>query len=577
MSETQNLDLPLLTPSQAQKHVTVNEALGRLDGLVQAVAQGTQAAPPDTPLEGQMWIVAPGAAQAWAGWDGDLALWQSGGWVRLGAREGWRVWSRETGIVMVRLAAGWASLGSTLNVLEASMLQTGQVPALGINAAADATNGFVFAGTNALLTSEAGIDATFNKGADWADATVSFKTNYAPRALMGLLGNDDFSLKMGSRFIEALRVNHHSGRTVVRALQVGARPWNAVARNRLRAGSWEAVDLPVQAWWSALDWASDLGLFCAVARSGTDGAQIMTSVDGKVWVPRTAPGSQSWSALLRAPELGVFVALAEAGAGDRLMISADAVTWQPGSVPARTWSALSFAPEIGRLVAVARGGTGNRAMYSDDGLAWTLASTNALAWRAVVWASDLGLFVAVAATGDDARVMTSPDGSVWTLRGGTDVADWSSLAWSPELGRLVAVAEIGTAGQQVMVSSDGVSWSVGYCPEARWQTVRWAAEVGLFVAVAQSGAATVMVSTDGYDWQALAGAPTMAGMTLAWAAELGRLAVLADAGTPQLALSAPVSGAEPGARGPAGTVVYDAGTPDTDFAVGVSLNCGGVA
>ena len=35
MADTTNLTLPLLAASQAQKHVTVNEALSRLDGMVQ--------------------------------------------------------------------------------------------------------------------------------------------------------------------------------------------------------------------------------------------------------------------------------------------------------------------------------------------------------------------------------------------------------------------------------------------------------------------------------------------------------------------------------------------------------------
>ncbi len=34
MTDTTRLGLPLLAPAQAQKHVTVNEALGRLDAVV---------------------------------------------------------------------------------------------------------------------------------------------------------------------------------------------------------------------------------------------------------------------------------------------------------------------------------------------------------------------------------------------------------------------------------------------------------------------------------------------------------------------------------------------------------------
>lgn len=46
MSSTQQLGLPLLQPAQAQKHVTVNAALVRLDGLVElTLVSRAQAAP----------------------------------------------------------------------------------------------------------------------------------------------------------------------------------------------------------------------------------------------------------------------------------------------------------------------------------------------------------------------------------------------------------------------------------------------------------------------------------------------------------------------------------------------------
>ena len=40
MSDTANLNLPCLEPAQAQKHVTLNEALTALDALVQLSVKG---------------------------------------------------------------------------------------------------------------------------------------------------------------------------------------------------------------------------------------------------------------------------------------------------------------------------------------------------------------------------------------------------------------------------------------------------------------------------------------------------------------------------------------------------------
>ena len=53
MTDTSQLKLPLLQPAQAQKHVTVNEALVRLDGLAQLVMQSRSLTiPPPTAAAG---------------------------------------------------------------------------------------------------------------------------------------------------------------------------------------------------------------------------------------------------------------------------------------------------------------------------------------------------------------------------------------------------------------------------------------------------------------------------------------------------------------------------------------------
>lgn len=50
---TANLALPYLLAAQAQKHVTHNEALQRLDALVQLVIAGTPSSPPADAAEGE--------------------------------------------------------------------------------------------------------------------------------------------------------------------------------------------------------------------------------------------------------------------------------------------------------------------------------------------------------------------------------------------------------------------------------------------------------------------------------------------------------------------------------------------
>lgn len=93
MTSTANLGLALLQPSQAQKHVTVNEALGRLDALCQLVLEEIGAEiPPATPQEGAAHALGAAPVDAWAGQAGQVALFLNGGWVFVTPRAGWRAW-----------------------------------------------------------------------------------------------------------------------------------------------------------------------------------------------------------------------------------------------------------------------------------------------------------------------------------------------------------------------------------------------------------------------------------------------------------------------------------------------------
>lgn len=88
---TTNLSLPLLAADQAQKHVTVNEALLVLDSLVfLALLDRSLSAPPGSPAEGARYLVAASPSGAWAGHAGDIAVFQDGAWVFLTPRIGWR-------------------------------------------------------------------------------------------------------------------------------------------------------------------------------------------------------------------------------------------------------------------------------------------------------------------------------------------------------------------------------------------------------------------------------------------------------------------------------------------------------
>lgn len=91
MPDTSNLDLPLVQPSQSQKHITVNEALARLDALVLLRLQSIDSSnPPDFPAEGSAWGVPAGSTGAWSGASGRIAIFVSGGWQYVLVQRGWR-------------------------------------------------------------------------------------------------------------------------------------------------------------------------------------------------------------------------------------------------------------------------------------------------------------------------------------------------------------------------------------------------------------------------------------------------------------------------------------------------------
>ena len=93
MTETSNFALPLLQASQAQKHVTVNEALVRLDGLAQITLHSRIATePPESFSDGDCYALPVSCTGDWLGQDGMLALASNGGWIFVSPVDGWNAW-----------------------------------------------------------------------------------------------------------------------------------------------------------------------------------------------------------------------------------------------------------------------------------------------------------------------------------------------------------------------------------------------------------------------------------------------------------------------------------------------------
>lgn len=211
-----NLSLPYLMPSQAQKHVTHNEALRRLDTLVQLAIQSFESTqPPAAPANGEVHALGVGAVADWAGQDGKLAWFSDTAWVFLAPQEGWRAWDVSTGQMRVYSAGSWLSVVPPLQNLDG----------VGIGTASDSTNRLAVA-SDATLFSHDGSDhrVTINKAGSTNTASVVLQSNWSGRAEMGLAGDEDFHIRTspdGSSWTSALTLRHDSAAAQVRCLLSG--------------------------------------------------------------------------------------------------------------------------------------------------------------------------------------------------------------------------------------------------------------------------------------------------------------------------------------------------------------------
>jgi hypothetical protein len=111
MSQTPHFQLDYLLPEQAQKHVTLNDGLRRLDGLVQlSVVNRTQAQPPEAPKNGARYLIAEAAAAAWGQAPGQLALYEDTAWHFFTPRPGWRLWDEAGQELLVFNGTDWQSV-----------------------------------------------------------------------------------------------------------------------------------------------------------------------------------------------------------------------------------------------------------------------------------------------------------------------------------------------------------------------------------------------------------------------------------------------------------------------------------
>jgi Protein of unknown function (DUF2793) len=241
MADTINLGVTYLEAAQAQKHVTVNSALSRLDGLIQlAVLSRVLATPPANPVDGDRYLVPAAATGAWTGQTGKIALRLEGAWAFATPREGFTMWVANEDVFLAYDGTLWA-------VVVPSVLQN--LALLGVNATADATNKFVVSSMASLFNHAGnGHQIKLNKNAVTDTASLLWQTGFSGRAEIGTTGDDAFHLKVssnGGSFVDMLVADAGAGRLNLPAgvtlpsmttpvAPVNGQVWQDAALGRLR-------------------------------------------------------------------------------------------------------------------------------------------------------------------------------------------------------------------------------------------------------------------------------------------------------------------------------------------------------
>ena len=216
MSETIHLALPYIMASQAQKHVTHNEALRMLDALVMlSVKDRDLSAPPGSPEEGDRYLVNPAGSGGFTGKDNRIAHYRDGAWSFHMPQAGWLCYVEDDDTTLAFDGSDWVPILGANPVLQ-------NVARLGVGTIADDTNPLSAKLNNVLWTarydSEGGdgsLRYTLNKEAAADTLSMLFQTDWSGRAEIGLIGDDNLRVKVspdGSAWVEALVVDKATGR-----------------------------------------------------------------------------------------------------------------------------------------------------------------------------------------------------------------------------------------------------------------------------------------------------------------------------------------------------------------------------
>lgn len=124
-TSTPRHQLPYINVGQAQKETTHNEALLRIDALLQPVIDAELTAAPVIQAgtqSGKCWLVAAGALGEWVGKQGQIACWNGYSWHFIVPTEMMRIKNKSLSADMVFASGTWSAPTRLLDVTGGSVI-----------------------------------------------------------------------------------------------------------------------------------------------------------------------------------------------------------------------------------------------------------------------------------------------------------------------------------------------------------------------------------------------------------------------------------------------------------------------
>ena len=220
MANTTNLAIPLVASNQAQKEVTVNTAIATIDAILNTGAVDRALnTPPVSPADGDLYIIGSTPTGDWALNADDIAYYQTT-WKFISPNEGMTIWVNDEDVAYTWNGSAWVNSvpnalddlsdvaitsATTNDVLQyngTNFVNQNKIDSLsqmGVNTVSDTTNK-LSVNSDAVLFNNNGTDSQVkvNKNAVGDTGSHLFQTGFSGRAEFGLIGDDNYQVKVSS-------------------------------------------------------------------------------------------------------------------------------------------------------------------------------------------------------------------------------------------------------------------------------------------------------------------------------------------------------------------------------------------